>query len=69
MKYKVMVYEANLLQYEVEAENENEAKEKILSHAIRLNPDENDNITHKEPLISPKKYWIKDYRVDEVKEC
>ena len=65
-KYKVHVYEANLITYEVEARNENHAGELIMNKGSRLNMAE--NVGRKEQLL-PKTTKMEEFRVEEVSEC
>tara|TARA_Y100000114_G_scaffold133207_1_gene132479 strand:+ start:367 stop:579 length:213 start_codon:yes stop_codon:yes gene_type:complete len=65
-KYKVHVYEANLMTYEVEARNENHAGELIMNKGSRLNMSENSG--RKEQIL-PKTTKIEEFRVEEVSEC
>lgn len=65
-KYKVHVYEANLMTYEVEARNENHAGELIMNKGSRLNMSE--NVGTKEKIL-PKTTKMEEFRVEEVSEC
>tara|TARA_Y100000401_G_scaffold112554_1_gene112116 strand:+ start:25 stop:237 length:213 start_codon:yes stop_codon:yes gene_type:complete len=65
-KYKVHVYEANLMTYEVEARNENHAGELIMNKGSRLNKQENEGMI---TVIEPNKVKMEEFRVEEVSEC
>jgi hypothetical protein len=65
-KYKVHVYEANLMTYEIEAKNEDHAGELIMNKGSRLNMIE--NIGMKEQFL-PKTTKIEEFRIEEVIEC
>jgi hypothetical protein len=66
MKYKVYVYEANVMTYEIEAKNEDHAGDIIMDKGSRLNMTEN---LGREEQYLPKTTKIEEFRIEEVIEC